>query len=369
MYFQGLWSHTIGSRTSYLVDGMIFCLCFAVAIIYSGILGDIFTKLLIENYTNIPDYYSTLRAINIILITTSFILPMSIMKNLSSLSFTSFLGFVSILYTTIFICWRSLDGSYQLETGKFVVSNHEEQHQNSTLTTIIELPSFNNVTMWNFNFASLILISNYGLAYVAHYNAPIFYRELTGTNIPKFTSMVIISFIILIALYTITMIAGYKTFGDTCKGNILLNYHPDDTLSTVARIATGCSILFGYPLVMAGVRESLLNITSHFGYHNLCGSKGTNDRNHVTIVVVMLAIITFTSIVVQDISVVVGVTGAAMGSCIVYICPALIYTKAIEITYGDESLEYQKALWSLTLIPFGIIIAALGVYMSLREFF
>ena len=35
------------------------------------------------------------------------------------------------------------------------------------------------------------------------------------------------------------MMAGYVTFGDVCQGNILLNYHPNDVLATLGRIATG----------------------------------------------------------------------------------------------------------------------------------
>jgi hypothetical protein len=51
--------------------------------------------------------------------------------------------------------------------------------------------------------------------------------------------MVNVAFITLVSLYTATMMAGYATFGDVCQGNILLNYHPNDILSTFGRLATG----------------------------------------------------------------------------------------------------------------------------------
>ena len=93
--------------------------------------------------------------------------------------------------------------------------------------------------MWNFDFTSLVLASNLGLAYIAHYNAPNFYRSLKDTNSKRFRLMVNITFITLITLYIATMMAGYATFGDICHGNILLNYHPNDILSTFGRLATG----------------------------------------------------------------------------------------------------------------------------------
>ena len=108
--------------------------------------------------------------------------------------------------------------------------------------------------MWNFDFSSLVLASNLGLAYIAHYNGPVFYRSLKNTNSNRFKKMVGISFAILTILYIIIMSAGYATFGDVVEGNILLNYHPKDTLSTLARLATGFSILFGFPLVVTGAQ-------------------------------------------------------------------------------------------------------------------
>jgi amino acid permease len=333
---------------------MIAFLCFAVAIIYSGILGDIFTTLLGQLQGIVSSEYN-IRSSNIILVTITLILPLSSVKNLSALAYASFFGFLSVIYIATFLCCRAWDGSYSLNSGEFVVGEE---------VLLLELPSFVHVSLWNFNFASLILMSNYGLAYVAHYNAPIFYRELQGTNITKFTKLVTISYIILITLYLTAMVSGYKTFGDSCQGNILLNYHPNDKLSRIARMATGCSILVGYPLLMAGARESFVNLATHFGYHSF-----SFERNRLAIVIGMLTIITLVAVTQKDVSVAVGVTGATMGSCIVYICPALIYTKAIELVFGKDSNEYQKACWSLILVPFGVVIAALGVYMSIRELF
>ena len=54
------------------------------------------------------------------------------------------------------------------------------------------------------------------------------------------------SFAILTVIYASVMAAGYSTFGDICEGNILLNYHPGDVLSTLGRVATGGeSLLIG----------------------------------------------------------------------------------------------------------------------------
>ena len=150
------------------------------------------------------------RTSNIIAITACFLFPLSLIKDLSALAFTSILGFSAIAYTLFFIVIRAMDGTYSIGDvpGRFI--------QDGVVTT----PSFAKSTLWSCNFSSLVLTSNLGLAYIAHYNGPSFYRSLKDTNSTKFNKMVRISFTILTCLYIVIMCAGYATFGDIVEGNI-----------------------------------------------------------------------------------------------------------------------------------------------------
>jgi amino acid permease len=352
MIAQGLWSRTLGRGTTWVVDGMIAALCLACCIIYSAILGDIFTSLLEQFGPILVAAQFNHRMTNVVAITVTLLLPMSLLKNLSALAFTSLLGFGSILYTVVFITIRAMDGTYQLGTGRFAEDG-----------VVVDLPpSLSPSKWWKMDVASLVLISTYGLAYVAHYNAPTFYRELTDTNSQRFTVVVSASYAILMVLYAVTMVAGYSTFGDHCHGNILLNYHPSDGLATLGRLATGFSILFGFPLVVTGAREGLVSCLGSLGF-----AGWGSDKNHVVLVVIILTFVTVVACTVKDVSLVVGVTGATMGSAIVYICPALLYTRAVRLVKGADSIEYRAARWNLALVPFGVAIAALGVYMMVKE--
>jgi amino acid permease len=174
--------------------------------------------------------------------------------------------------------------------------------------------------------------------------------------------MVNIAFVVLVLLYISTMVAGYSTFGDVCQGNILLNYHPDDILSTLGRLATGFSILFGFPLVACGAREAIIGVASSLG-NEAVGA----EKNHVLLVSIILAFVTAISCSVKDVSLVVGLTGAALGSFIVYICPPLIYSKAVTLTYGAGSPESKRAQWNLAFVPFGLFIAFMGCFMTIKE--
>lgn len=319
-------------------------MCLACAVIYSGILGDVFTPLL--DSAGVPSNLN-FRTSNILIITAALLFPMSLIKNLSALAFTSLLGFGAIIYTVVFIVVRALDGSYALDGGKFVVDS------------VITTPSFVKSSLWNFEFTSLVLASNLGLAYIAHYNGPAFYRELRNTNSKRFKGMVSISFAILTLLYMITMSAGYSTFGDVCQGNILLNYHPSDVLAFLGRVATGFSILFGFPLVLAGAREGVAGTAVGLGFPDVA-----KDKNHFWLVLSILTFVTAISCTVKDVSLVVGLTGAAMGSLIVYIIPAIIYMKALKLSKKETNL----AKLNLALVPFGIAIGGLGVFMTIKDY-
>jgi hypothetical protein len=88
------------------------------------------------------------------------------------------------------------------------------------------------------------------------------------------------------------------------------------------------------------------------------------DENHFLLVSGILMVVTAISCTVKDVSLVVGLTGAAMGSFIVYICPPIIYSKAVALVKGTDSAEYRSVKVSLTLVPFGVCIAILGCFMT-----
>ena len=106
--FKALWAATLGSGTAWVVDASIALMCFSAAIIYAGILGDTSTQLL--SLSSLPAAFNQ-RAINIGVLSAVALTPLSLLKDLSALAFTSLLGCVAVVYTAIFVAVRALDGS------------------------------------------------------------------------------------------------------------------------------------------------------------------------------------------------------------------------------------------------------------------
>lgn len=346
--FKGLWSKAFGPKTAWIVDSMVFIQCFFVSIIYTGLLGDIFSALLSKS--SLPA--SMTSRTSIILLAASFVLfPLNNIRDLSSLGFTSILGLFAVLYTVFFIVLRSLDGTYALDpVGKFVAEG------------LILRPSFERSTLWNFDLNSLVLTSNLGLAFIAHYNGPSYWNSLADATAERFTKVSMSAYAILAFVYLAVMTRGYATFGDVCQGNILMNYSSSDVLSTLGRLATGFSLIFGFPLISNGAREGLKNASSALGITSI-----SDPKNHVKLVTALLIVTTSLAISLSDIKLVAGLTGAVMGSSLVYICPTLIYAKIVEKIKGRDSADYKVAKRNLLFIPFGLFTAFMGVAMTLKN--
>lgn len=73
-----------------------------------------------------------------------------------------------------------------------------------------------------------------------------------------------------LGVFSTMMLFGFRTFGSASQALILNNYHRTaDPLASLARLATGCSILCGYPLMFAALKSSFFSaaaeISAKFG--------------------------------------------------------------------------------------------------------
>lgn len=250
---------------------------------------------------------------------------------------------------------RALDGSYRLASdgaaaGQLVAG----------VAAGLE-PSFARASWWRVDATALVLSSNLGLAYIAHYNAPAYYRSLTRRSRSRFARVVAIAFGVLSLLYVGIMLLGYTTFGDNTASNLLRNYAGADTLAVLGRVATFVSILFGYPLAMVGLRESSSSVLLALSALRslpppLASAVRAAATNTKGLTIALLAIATAIAITLDDIGLVVGVSGALLGAAIVYVFPALIYGRAVDAPLASAVHA---------LIPLGATLGILGVRQTL----
>jgi len=225
--YADAWDKTRGTKTSWIVAFSSAADCFAGNLSFSMILADSIRDLL--STFNI----ATTRTKSLIGVTTLILLPLCLVKNLATLAPFSLLGIMGMAYTSFAIGIRYFGGAYAAG-GRFlpdIAANLQ--------------PSFGNVGAAGvLSPSSLILICMLSNAYIAHFNAPRFFRELKDNTISRFGKVTGISFGISTAIYAAVSAMAFLTFGANCDGLILNNYSTKDLLVSASRFAVAISLIF-----------------------------------------------------------------------------------------------------------------------------
>jgi len=225
--YADAWDKTRGTKTAWIVALSSALDCFMGNLSYSMILADSIRDLL-STFSIV-----TTRTRSLIGVTTLILLPLCMVKNLATLAPFSLLGITGMAYTSFAIGMRYFGGAYA-EGGRFaadVAANLQ--------------PSFGTVGASGvMSPNSLILVCMLSTAYIAHFNAPRFFRELKDNTMSRFGKVTGISFGISTAIYAAVSAMAFLTFGANCDGLILNNYSTKDILISASRFAVAISLIF-----------------------------------------------------------------------------------------------------------------------------
>jgi len=323
--YREAWARIVGKDTAWIVTTCCTVTPLFACLAYSIILGDSFAALfghLVPAALDPRRFFVALCGI--------VLWPLCALKSLKALAPTSALGTAGILYTVIFMGKRAVDGTYPTAAAAAATS--------SPLTLL--------------NPGLFVLIGMLGTAYMAHFNAPSFYVD-AGKDMSRFNKIVRNGFTLSILTNILVMVTGFLTFGAASSGFVLNNYRANDLLANIARALFGTSILFTFPLAFFGAKDGLRQLDN-----KLLGPNSSEQR----IVSIPLALITAIALLLDDVGLVISLTGAIMGSAVIYILPALMLKKASNIS---KSRAEQNGLIPNTMIITGIISAVLGVVTSI----
>jgi hypothetical protein len=109
---------------------------------------------------------------------------------------------------------------------------------------------------------------------------------------------------------------------------ILNSYSSKDGLMRISRLAVALSIVFSYPLAFTGARDGIMDSFKIPEKNRSTGFVNTLTGG-------MLSAITVAALLINDVSFVLAFAGATLGSCLIYIYPALMFRGAIQ-KYRDN---------------------------------
>jgi len=350
--YQDAWAKTISPSSAWMPGFAVMSQTLVACICYSIIIGDLGYDLLkglgIEGWFAVRN--NLLAAVSV-----SLLLPLCLLRDFAMLSYTSMLGVAGVMYTACFMVLRKVQGAYA-RGGAF----YSAIPKDSTPTFGSRFEAVK----------TLILMATLNTAFQAHYDAPKFFDLMTPRTVEQFNKLVFPSFLAAGTVSCVCMAAGFLTFGGNANGLILNSYAASDKLAVFGRLGIGCSILFGYPLAFNGFRTGLLAATG-----NQDASQTTKDL----IAIATLTVTTCVAMVMRDLGFLASFAGAVLGSCVIYIFPAMMHLAAVrKAVEADKALpaKNQKGLtytsryqMSRGIVALGVALAVLGGSVSYLEAF
>jgi amino acid permease len=331
--YSDAWDATVGKSSSALIAFSCFIDCFAGNLSYSMILADTFVNLLATLGIAITRTQSLLG------VTGAVLLPLCLLKNLSSLAPFSLVGIIGMLYTTLAMAIRYFGKAYAADGGRFVA-------------TALAAPSFGTIgASGALSAKSLILMCMLSNAYIAHFNAPKFLAELKDNTMSRFNQVIAWSFGTSIGLYAIITALGFLTFGSASNGLILNNYSNKDLLMSISRVAVAVSITCSYPLIFVGTRDGLLDM-----FKVPLSKRPDGLLNKITLGV--LGLVTIMASQLTDLGAVASVGGATFGTALVFVYPTIMFLK-------QQKKPTSETILCRVIAVAGVVMGAIGTKLAL----
>lgn len=352
------WSKTSckgGNGCSWLIAASSAMDCFAGNVTYSMVLADTFRDLLVT-----LGFVTMTRTKALLGLTSTVLLPLCLVKNLSSLAPFSLVGIMGMAYTTVAIGIRYFGGAYALvPEGKFVAD-------------LAVPPSFGTVggmgSAFSYPPKSLLLLCMLSTAYIAHFNAPKFYNELQNNTMRRFNIVTASSFGISMVVYAAVAVWSFLTFGGSTVGLVLNNYSTRDVLMSASRFAVALSLVFSYPLLFVGTRDGVMDLL-RLRPLRVSSTTSTNSRFFEnTVSVVLLTIITAIALKIKDLTFVASMSGAVFGTALIFIYPTIMFRNAMND--DDTTIMIGNGVWEKRLAGIiailGVAIGGVGAKMALQ---
>lgn len=292
--FKDLWSKLLGSATSPIVDFVLFANGWFTLVTYLVLIGDFTTKSF-EGLIGPDAVLATNRILNQWTITLVVLIPLSLIKDLSRLAFTSVLGLVILAYAIILVVGDSMVNA-PAEWSHDVVLNE-----------------------WRIgSFESIAIFSH---AFVAHYNAPKIFSELANPTHTRWAQLVFTTYAIAFAVYATFAWCGFRRYQTDILGNVLSNFDPHVHV-LVAWLGMGFCISFTYPIIFNAFRMGFMNIAERF----LGFRKEVTESSFLTVGLVFVTAIvaSFT----KDVGILNALSGSMLGCTVAFVFPGLLFMQA-----------------------------------------
>eukprot|EP00929_Paragymnodinium_shiwhaense_P028425 TRINITY_DN16475_c0_g1_i1.p1 TRINITY_DN16475_c0_g1~~TRINITY_DN16475_c0_g1_i1.p1 ORF type:complete len:444 (+),score=65.14 TRINITY_DN16475_c0_g1_i1:58-1332(+) len=311
--YRDAWCAAFGKKSGDIVDVSIFLNGLFACVSYVILIADFMSKAV----EGLLGWQGASRTMIIALVTGTCLLPLSLFRDLSPLKYTSMLGLLIIGFVIAYVV---SDFFGNIAEARPVLEEHS-CHLGMGVFSMVALSTG---------------------AFKAHYNAPRFFKELGG-DLHAHSTAVAAAYGGAFLIYACFAVAGFGLFGEDVMGNVLRNYPATSTAVLLVQCGMAFAIIFTYPLVFSSARESLIGMSPSLRIWGRFAERGPpspqQNKAHLLITSVMVALISVVACGVDDVSLVTGILGATIGSSLCWIFPGLMYLKTHKSPVANKSLH------------------------------
>ncbi|KAI1985266.1 hypothetical protein LOZ53_005146 [Ophidiomyces ophidiicola] len=320
-------------NASVIFDAAIAIKCFGVGVSYLIIIGDLMPGV-VEGFVGdttmsfLLDRHFWVTAFMLVII------PISFLRRLDSLKYTSVVALISIGYLVILVVAHFIKG---------------DTMENRSPIRFVE---------WEGIIPTLRVFPVIVFAYTCHQNMFSILNEISNNSHFRTTSVIAASIGTAASTYILVAITGYLSFGDAIQGNIVGMYAPSLS-SNIARAAIVLLVMFSYPLQMHPCRASVdavlkwrWNGKGSSGSSNVSPNRnpllprpnkepdGMGDTRFAAITTVIVVLSYIVAMTVSSLETVLAYVGSTGSTSISFILPGLFYYKIS----SPESALHQRLM-------------------------
>ncbi|TGO44221.1 hypothetical protein BOTNAR_0893g00030 [Botryotinia narcissicola] len=320
-----------------IFDAAIAIKCFGVGVSYLIIIGDLMPGVATgfsQGAESMPILMDRKFWITVFMFV---VIPLSYLRRLDSLKYTSIVALVSIGYLVILVVYHFVKGDTMADRGPI-----RGVEWAGIVPTLQSFP---------------VIV----FAYTCHQNMFSILNEIKDNSPKRTTGVVAASIGSAASIYVLVAITVYLSFGNAVKGNIVGMYIPS-TASTIAKAAIVILVMFSYPLQVHPCRASVDAVlkwrpNSWKRIHSPTGSPARSalllsggrvrsaarndtigETRFAIITTIIIALSYFTAVTVSSLDKVLAYVGSTGSTSISFILPGLFYYKIS----SPDSIHHQR---------------------------
>ncbi|XP_075350689.1 sodium-coupled neutral amino acid symporter 2 isoform X3 [Mycteria americana] len=260
----------------------------------------------------------------VLLVSVILILPLSLLKNLGYLGYTSGFSLLCMVFFLIVVIWKMFQIPCPMDSDIMNVTII-----NATLASSVD----ENITSddvckpkyFIFNSQTVYAVPILTFSFVCHPAILPIYEELKSRSRKRMMNVSYVSFFAMFLMYLLAALFGYLTFYGKVEPELLHTYSAylgTDILLLIVRLAVLMAVTLTVPVVIFPIRSSITQL--------LWAGKEFRWWRHCSITVALLAFTNVLVIFVPTIRDIFGFIGASAAAMLIFILPSAFYIKLVK---------------------------------------